>query len=115
MSSRICYNTSMDGTFWHRVDLLRKGKSLRKLCADAGLNYHTVMDQRYRKRAPSAEDAMKIARVLNVQAESLFPCSSTPAGRKERIIQKLIHADEEDIILIEKIFGIHVDNTYPAE
>ena len=96
----------MDKGFWDNVDSLRGSTSLRKLCADAGINYRTAIDQRFRNRLPSAEAAARIASALSTDLAALLPQPEAQDERRARLSRAIAAADEEDIILIERMLGI---------
>ena len=96
----------MEKSFWKLADACRGGKSLKALCREAGMKYSTAIDQRHRNRQPSAEDARRIADALGVRISTLLPQENIEETRIERICRALAKADEEEIMLIERMLAL---------
>ena len=96
-------------TFWSRVDRLNPYKTLAKLIASTGLDYGLIKHQKMDNRIPKTMDALKLASALNTTVEYLVTGEHYKIypARIERIINNILyHANEEDLLLIERILRL---------
>lgn len=100
----------MDGyCFWKNVDKVLGQQKLISIAEKAGVNYRTIKNQRSGVRLPSLDDAFKIAKVLGVSLEYLLTGNQIDAKyppRIERIIERCMNADNEDLSLVERVLRI---------
>jgi len=58
--------------FWKRVDELREGTSLKKICEDLDIKYTRMRDNRSDNRYPNREDMIRLAKYLNTTVDYLM-------------------------------------------
>ncbi len=58
--------------FWKRVDELRNGKTVKKICEDLGLKYTRIRDNRSEERYPNRDDMVAIAKYLETTVDYLM-------------------------------------------
>lgn len=79
--------------FWSRVESQLSGKSLRALCAEAGLNYHSIRNRKSGAvySLPRIETGYQIAQALGVSLEFLITGKDTrPQSIGDRLYQALL-------------------------
>jgi len=78
--------TNESWEFWHRVDELRKGETLKDVCARAGLNYSSVLNRKAgaNPSMPRLETAYVLATALHTTVEYLLT-GKDPPPRYSRI------------------------------
>ena len=76
------------GEIWGRIDriLEARGIGLMDLCAGAGMNYKSIKSQRSRIDLNKLDDAVKIAKFLNVSIDFIATGEEAEAFSKEAIL-----------------------------
>lgn len=76
------------GGIWGRIDKIldAKGISLTDLCEGTGLNYKSIKSQRSRIDLSKLDDAVKIARFLNVSIDFIATGEEAEAFSEEAIL-----------------------------
>ena len=109
--------------FWDLVDNNNPYKTVGKLVAITGINYHRMTQQRCDEVIPKVEDLYKISQAIGKSMEFLLTGKEEPKkiekklpDRIEKIIFYLEHlATEEDFRLVERILRIPVERSANAE
>lgn len=95
--------------FWDHLDSINPYSSIQKLCDKAGLNSHTIYQQRQRFYMPKPDTLLLLARALGVSIECLLTGEDIPVYSKEidEIAKWLkLFGNEEDFRLIRRVIGM---------
>lgn len=115
LPDRIGQNMLNATEFWDRVDKNNPYKTVGKLVAATGINYHRLTQQRCDGIMPKADDLYKISIAIGKSMEFLLTGNEKPAEKIEkelperikRIVFRLENlATEEDFMLVERILRL---------
>ena len=93
---------------WNRIDSIRN-TPLTDLCKAVGVPYARVKRNRTDCRIPSCEDLLALADGLDTTIDFLLTGNQIEAKyppRIERIIERCMNADNEDLSLVERVLRI---------
>lgn len=87
--------------FWKRVDELREGTSLKKICEDLDIKYTRMRDNRSDNRYPNREDMIRLAKYLNTTVDYLMTGNNAASSSTTSDYDYVVRAMDADPDLVD--------------
>lgn len=99
--------------FWNHLDKINPYSSVKELCDKAGINSHTIYQQRQRFYMPKPETLLLLSNAIGVSLEFLLTGKDEPMYSKDidEIARWLkLFGTKDDFRLIRRVLGMPDEN-----